>query len=110
MEAMKAGAIDMAWSGSDGTIAAYASGVPLYIVAGFSKGGVMLVGRSDLSIKSVADLKGKKVGVERGGAQELALLMTLGQEGLRSSDKAGEKAVRRVLLAMYRNVVEAPAP
>ncbi len=109
MEAMKAGAIDMASSGSDGPIAAYASGVPLYIVAGFSKGGVMLVGRSDLSIKSVADLKGKKVGVVRGGAQELALLMTLGKAGLTSSDKGGDKDVQLVYLTSYPTVNEALA-
>jgi NitT/TauT family transport system substrate-binding protein len=108
MEAMKAGAIDIASSGSDGPIAARASGVPLYIVAGFSRGGVMLVGRSDLAIKTVADLKGKKVGVVRGGAQELALLMTLGNAGLTSSDK-GDKDVQLVYLTSYPTVNEALA-
>src|SRR5207247_1716345 len=100
MEAMKAGAIDMASSGSDGPIAARAAGVPVYIVAGFSKGGVMLVGRNDLAIKGVAGLKGRKVGVVRGGAQELALLMTLGKAGLTWSEK-GDKDVQLVYLTSY---------
>ena len=108
MEAMKAGAIDVASSGSDGAIAARASGVPVNIVAGFSKGGVMLVGRSDLSIKAVADLKGRKVGVVRGGAQELALFMTLAKAGLTWSEK-GDKDVTLVYLGSYPTVNEALA-
>jgi NitT/TauT family transport system substrate-binding protein len=105
MEAMKAGSIDMASSGSDGPIAARASGVPLYIVAGFSKGGIMIVGRSDLPIKTVADLKGKKVGAVRGGAQELALLMALSRAGLTWSDK-GDKDVQLVYLMSYPSLNE----
>jgi NitT/TauT family transport system substrate-binding protein len=108
MEAMKAGAIDMASSGSDGAIAARASGVPVYIVAGFSKGGVMIVGRSDLALKSVAELKGRKVGVVRGGAQELALFMTLAKAGLTWSEK-GDRDVTLVYLASYPAVNEALA-
>lgn len=106
MEAMKAGSIDMASSGADGPIAARASGVPLYIVSGFSKGGIMIVGRSDLSMKSVADLKGKKVGAVRGGAQELALLMALSRAGLTWSDKPGEKDVQIVYLMSYPSLNE----
>ncbi|HEV8268648.1 MAG TPA: ABC transporter substrate-binding protein, partial [Thermoanaerobaculia bacterium] len=108
MEAMKAGAIDIASSGSDGPIAARAAGVPLYIVAGFSRGGVMIVGRSDLGLKSLADLKGRKVGVVRGGAQELAILMELGKAGLSSSEK-GDKDVTLVYLATYPSLNEALA-
>ncbi len=44
------------------------------------KGGVRIVGRVDLGLKTVKELKGKKVGVPRGGAQELALLAELAEE------------------------------
>ena len=96
--AITAGNIDASASAVDGAIAARASGIPIYIVAGFARGGVRIVGRSDLGLKSVADLKGKKVGVPRGGAQELALLAELGQAGLTWSDK-GDKDVQIFYLA-----------
>jgi NitT/TauT family transport system substrate-binding protein len=48
--------------------------------------------------KSVADLKGKKVGVARGGAQELVLLAELDKHKLTSSDKPG-KDVQLVYMA-----------
>jgi len=59
-------------------------------VAGFAKGGARLVGRADLALKSVAELKGRKVGVTRGGAQELLLLAELAKAGLTWSDRPGK--------------------
>jgi NitT/TauT family transport system substrate-binding protein len=96
--AIIAGEIDVAASAVDGAIAARASGVPVYIVAGFAKGGARIVGRSDMKWKSVADLKGKKVGVARGGAQELVLLAELGKHKLTYADKPG-KDVQLVYMA-----------
>src|SRR5215470_779677 len=75
--AIISGDIDIAASGLEGAIAGRASGAKAYIVAGFAKGGVRLVGRSDLDLKSVKDFKGRKVGVTRGGPQELCLLAEL---------------------------------
>jgi NitT/TauT family transport system substrate-binding protein len=98
MPAIIAGEIDVAASAVDGAIAARASGIPIYIVAGFAKGGARIVGRSDMKWKSVADLKGKKVGVARGGAQELVLLAELGKHNLTFSDKPG-KDVQLVYMA-----------
>lgn len=108
MEAMKTGAIDIASSAADGAISARASGVPIYVVAGFSKGGIMIIGRSDLALKSIADLKGRKVGIVRGGAQELALLMELARAGLTSSDR-GDKDVQLIYLMSYPSLNEALA-
>jgi NitT/TauT family transport system substrate-binding protein len=68
------------------------------IVAGFAKGGARIVGRSDMKWNSVADLKGKKVGVPRGGAQELVLLAELGKQNLTFSDKP-DKDVQLVYMA-----------
>lgn len=85
--AIIAGDIDAAASAVDGAIAARAGNVPIVIVAGFAKGGARIVGRSDMKWNSVADLKGKKVGVPRGGAQELVLLAELGKYNLTFSEK-----------------------
>ena len=87
MPAIAAGEIDMAASGLDAAIAGRASGSPIYVVAGFAKGGLRLVGND---IKSVAELKGKKVGTARGGASELALLAELAKANLTWSDKPGQ--------------------
>ena len=46
--------------------------------------------RPDLTSRSMADLKGRKVGVARGGAQELLLLAELAKHGLTWSDQPGK--------------------
>jgi len=94
-----AGEVDVAASALDAAIAGRAAGAPVYVVAGFARGGVRIVGRADLGLKAVKDLKGRKVGVPRGGAQELALLVELQKAGLTWSDKPGEKDVQIVYLA-----------
>jgi NitT/TauT family transport system substrate-binding protein len=96
--AILSGDIDIAASALDAAIAGRAAGTPIYVVAGFAKGGVRIVGRSDLNLKTVADLKGRKVGVTRGGAQELCLLAELGKAGLTWSDR-GDKDVQILYLA-----------
>ncbi|MNL16522.1 putative ABC transporter periplasmic binding protein precursor [compost metagenome] len=98
MPAIIAGEIDVAASAADAAIAGRASGVKIYAVAGFAKGGARIVVRPDLNIKSVADLKGKKVGVARGGAQELLTLAELAKANLTWSDQPG-KDVRIVYMA-----------
>jgi NitT/TauT family transport system substrate-binding protein len=92
------GEVDLAASAADAAIANRAGGGQVYVVAGFAKGGARLVSRTDLAMKKVADLKGKKVGVARGGAQELLLLAELAKAGLTWSDKEG-KDVQIVYLA-----------
>jgi len=94
-----AGEIDIAASALDAAIAGRAAGAPVYVVAGFAKGGVRIVGRADLALRSVAALGGRKVGVPRGGAHELALLVELQKAGLTWSEKPGEKDVQIVYLA-----------
>jgi NitT/TauT family transport system substrate-binding protein len=96
--AILAGEIDIAASALDAAIAGRAAGAPIYVVAGFAKGGVRIVGRSDLNLKTVGDLKGRKVGVARGGAQELCLLAELAKAGLTWSDQ-GDKDVQILYLA-----------
>jgi NitT/TauT family transport system substrate-binding protein len=87
--AIIAGEIDIAASAADAAIAGRASGAPVYVVAGFAKGGARVVAQAGSSIRAMKDLKGKKVGVARGGAQELLLMAELEKAGLSWSDKPG---------------------
>src|SRR5215471_7748960 len=98
MQALIAGELDAGATASEATISARANGVPIYIVAGFAKGGARLLARPDAGVKKVADLKGKKVGVTRGGIQEILLVAELAQAGLTWSDQGG-KDVQLVYLA-----------
>lgn len=98
MPAIVAGEIDIAALASDGAISGRANGVPIYTVAGFAKGGARIVAGADSGIRNMADLKGKKVGVTRGGAHELLLYAELEKAGLSWSDKPG-KDVHIVFLA-----------
>lgn len=98
LPAIVAGEIDIAASAVDGAIAGRAQGVKIYAVAGFAKGGARIVAGNQSGIKTIADFKGKKVGVARGGAQELVLLAELDKNGLTWSDKPG-KDVQIVYMA-----------
>ncbi|MGV7209459.1 ABC transporter substrate-binding protein [Oxalobacteraceae bacterium A2-2] len=97
MQAIIAGELDVGATASEAAISGRAGGAPIYVVAGFAKGGARLVGRSDLKLKSVKDLKGKKVGVTRGGIQEVLLLAELQRNGMTGSDQPG-KDVQLVFL------------
>ena len=90
LPAIVAGEVDIAASALDAAVAGRASGVPAFVVAGFAKGGARIVARPDLNIKSIADLKGKRVGVARGGAQELLLAAELAKFNLTWSDQPGK--------------------
>lgn len=90
MPAIVAGELDASASGADAAITARAAGVPIYALAGFSRGGARIVAQPGLGIKSIADLKGKRVGVTRGGAQELLLLAELEKYGLSSANRPGK--------------------
>ncbi len=96
--AIIAGEIDIAASAADAAIAGRAGGAPVVAVAGFAKGGARIVVRPDLGIKTVKGLKGKKVGVARGGAQELLLLAELSKHGLTWANGPG-KDVQIVYMA-----------
>ncbi|MEO7106112.1 MAG: ABC transporter substrate-binding protein [Rhodoferax sp.] len=98
MQAILAGELDVGATASEGAISGRANGAPIYVVAGFAKGGARLVARPDSGIKSIKDLKGKRVGVTRGGIHEVLLAAELGQNGLTMSDQPG-KDVQVVYLA-----------
>jgi NitT/TauT family transport system substrate-binding protein len=97
MQAIIAGELDVGTTASEAAISGRASGAPIFVVAGFAKGGVLLVGRPELGIKAVKDLKGRKVGVTRGGIQEVLLMAELQKAGL-SADSAPGKDVQLIYL------------
>src|SRR5437763_6677907 len=51
-----AGEIDLAASALDGAIAGRASGAPVFVVAGFAKGGARIIARKDGGITTLTDL------------------------------------------------------
>ena len=98
LQAMLAGELDVGATASEAAITGRANGAPIYIVAGFASGGARLLVRPDLPITTVAGLKGHKVGVTRGGIQEVLLAAELAKSGLTWSDGPG-KDVQLVYLA-----------
>jgi NitT/TauT family transport system substrate-binding protein len=100
-----AGEIDLAASALDGAIAGRASGTPVFVVAGFAKGGARIVARKDSGVTKLSDLKGKKVGTARGGAQELLLYAELDKVGLTWSDQPGKDV--RILFLAYADLNQA---
>jgi len=98
MQAIIAGELDVGTTASEAAISGRAGGAPIYVVAGFAKGGARLVARPDANVKAVRDLKGKKVGVTRGGIQEVLLMAELQKAGL-TADPAPGKDVQIIYLA-----------
>jgi NitT/TauT family transport system substrate-binding protein len=98
MQAIIAGEIDVGTTASEAAISGRAGNAPIYVVAGFAKGGARLVAGQGSNIKSVKDLKGKKVGVTRGGIQEVLLMAELQKAGL-TADAAPGKDVQLIFLA-----------
>ena len=90
MQAIVSGDLDVGATASEASISARAAGIPIYVVAGFAKGGARLVAAPGSGIRTVADLKGKRVGVTRGGIQEILLAAELGKNNLTFSDQPGK--------------------
>ncbi|NHZ38782.1 ABC transporter substrate-binding protein [Massilia aquatica] len=97
MQAIIAGELDVGATASEAAISGRASGAPIVVVAGFARGGARLVARHGLGVKGMRELKGKKVGVTRGGIQEVLLMAELQQHGM-SADSAPGKDVQLIYL------------
>lgn len=98
LPAIISGDLDIAAFGSEAAISGRSNGVPIFALAGFSTGGARIIAGADSGIKSMKDLKGKRVAVTRGTALELMLYGELELAGLTWSDKPG-KDVQIVFLA-----------
>ena len=98
MQAIIAGELDVGATASEAAISGRAGGAPIVVVAGFARGGARLVARPDLNIRSVPQLKGKRVGVTRGAIQEVLLMAELAKHDLSSAPSPG-KDVQLVFLS-----------
>jgi len=100
IEALNAGAIDIAWIGPSAAITGYtqSKGASLKIIAGATTGGAELV-VNPKKITSVADLKGKKIATPQlGNTQDVALLYYLQTHGFKENAEsgAGDVSVLRI--------------
>ncbi|HZV82644.1 MAG TPA: ABC transporter substrate-binding protein, partial [Geobacteraceae bacterium] len=86
MEALLSGAIDIAYVGPNPALNAYvrSGGKALRIIAGAASGGASLVVHRDGGIRTVSDLKGKRVATpEFGNTQDIALRHWLKEKGMK---------------------------
>ena len=96
IEALFAGAIDLAYVGPNPTITGYvrSNGEALRVIAGAASGGVALVVRNDSGIQKSEDFHGKRVASPQlGNTQDVALRAWLKAHGLSSTDKGGDVQV-----------------
>lgn len=80
--------IDLAWMGEFPSVTGYSNGMPIEILSmeRLDYTNIRVVGNPAAGIKSVADLKGKKVGVSVGSSSHYHLVQALTQAGLKQSD------------------------
>jgi len=96
IEALFAGAIDMAYIGPNPTISGYvrSNGEALRVVAGAASGGAALVVGNDSGIQRPEDFHGKRVGSPQlGNTQDVALRAWLKAHGMKPADKGGDVKV-----------------
>jgi NitT/TauT family transport system substrate-binding protein len=90
MQAIVAGELDVGATSSEAAISGRAGGAPIYVVAGFARGGARLVARPEAAVRTLRDLKGKRIGVTRGGIQEVLLMAELQKAGLSAAAAPGK--------------------
>lgn len=96
MEALMAGAIDVAYVGPGPAINAFyrSQGRALTVLAGACSGGAALVARPEARINSIKDLGGKRVAVPQlGGTQDISLRHFLKANGLGPRETGGTVAI-----------------
>jgi sulfonate transport system substrate-binding protein len=88
LEALNVGSIDIAYTGETPPIFAQAAGAPLVYVAWEDVGSLAeaILVQEDSPIKTVADLKGKKVALNKGSNVHYLLVKALEEAGLQYSD------------------------
>ncbi|PHJ66547.1 sulfonate ABC transporter substrate-binding protein [Nostoc linckia z18] len=88
LEALNAGSIDFGYTGESPPIFAQAGGIPLVYVAydPWSPKAEAIIVPKDSSIKSVAELKGKRVAFAKGSNANYLLVKALEKAGLQYSD------------------------
>ena len=92
IEALNAGSIDIGWIGPSPSINGYtkSNGTDLKIISGSASGGVKLV-VNPKKIKTIADLKGKKIATPQlGNTQDVALLNFIKSQGWKVDAQSGK--------------------
>ncbi|MFJ7074230.1 aliphatic sulfonate ABC transporter substrate-binding protein [Streptomyces sp. NPDC098781] len=92
IEALNSGSIDIGWIGPSPSINGYtkAAGKNLRIISGSASGGVKLV-VDPKKIKSVKDVKGKKIATPQlGNTQDVALLNWISEQGWKVDAESGK--------------------
>jgi NitT/TauT family transport system substrate-binding protein len=96
VEAMFAGQLDLSYIGPNPAINGYvkSKGAALRIIAGATSGGAVLVVRSDASINTAADFRGKKIASPQlGNTQDVALRAWLMKQGFKLTEQGGDTQV-----------------
>ncbi len=96
IEAVFAGAIDIAYVGPNPAINGYvrSQGEALRIVAGATSGGAALIVRADSGIQKPSDFHGRKIATPQlGNTQDVALRSWLQKNGLKPREKGGDVQV-----------------
>jgi sulfonate transport system substrate-binding protein len=88
LEALNANAVDLGSMGDLNFFSVYSSGAPIKAIAATRSDGASqnIVVRGDSPIRTVADLRGKRVAAARGGWTHYSLLAILHQAGIPFSD------------------------
>jgi sulfonate transport system substrate-binding protein len=88
LEALNAGAVDFAFTGEPPPIFAQASGVPVVYAAATqpSPRSVAILTEPGSAVKTVADLRGRKVAVAKGSSAHYLLVAAIQHAGLQYSD------------------------
>ncbi len=85
-DAVISGSAEFGLTGIAAAILGNANGEPVVIVANLVGGSMSVIAKADAPINAVADLKGKKVGIQPGSTQELVIIERLKQLGMTMKD------------------------
>lgn len=88
IQAALAGQLHFAYSANAPFLAATANGAPLVAVGLHSHGysGILVASKENAGIKQLSDLKGKRLGMQRGTGVETVFLIALEELGLKEND------------------------
>jgi len=92
IEAFLANEVDIGYIGPIPAINGFAkTNGEIKIIAGAANGGIMLLSRKDLNIKSLDDLKGKRIAIPQyGNTRDIVLRFLLNKSGLKDTTKGGD--------------------
>src|SRR5881392_429615 len=96
MEAMFAGSLDLTYVGQGPALNAHfkSNGQEVRVIAGAANGGAALVVKSDSSIKTAADFRGKKIATPQlGNTQDISCRAWLKAQGFKVTQTSGDVTV-----------------